>query len=247
MGRVTTVARSPRLGVIALALRAPRGGVRPRAVTVAVDRAVRRPKRAELPLRTGGGLRGGSARDRRHCDGHDEPAAGRRRRVDARGAAHRDRELADDREAEAGADRAARSVAAGVEPLEHAIADVGRNAGAVVGDRDGDRVADASVPRCRSPPTVDGACARTSARSRRGWRRSARAGRGRGRQGSRGPSAIDNAMPRSVGVRAERLDRVAHDAAASTARGCSENWWLSRRERSSRSRDEPFEPARPPT
>ena len=88
-----------------------------------------------------------------------------------------DRQLADDGEADAGADRAARHRPRRVEALEHAREVVGRDARAVVVDADPHAPA---APRDARPST---ATSRTSARSRRGWRRSAPS-----RSGSRSPA-----------------------------------------------------------
>ena len=70
--------------------------------------------------------------------------------------------------------RAARARCASVEPLEHVGEVLRRDAGAVVVDVQLDRVAAAGRDADR-----DDASSRTSARSRPGWRRSARADRGR--------------------------------------------------------------------
>ena len=123
-------------------------------------------------------------------------------------AAHRGGELAHDREPEAGADRAARRVADGVEPLEHRRStSSARDAGTVVGHDDARRSSVAL--RRRDTSTVAVAYFNAfSTRLATIWpsRSGSSVGRERRRRLRRAAS-----MPELARLRRERLGRVAHD------------------------------------
>ena len=121
----------------------------------------------------------------------------------------------------------------GVEPLEH----VGRRRRRGMPGPSSATTTATVVAVAVPVDTVDGRASRTSTRSPRGWRRSGRAVRDRARPASGVAAAARcSSTPSSwaCGANASAASRTT--SAASHGRGFSENWRLSRRERSRRSR-----------